>query len=38
LVANPGPSWHIDRTDDFNGDGKADIVLPKDSGAVAAGI
>ena len=25
-MANPGQSWHVAGTDDFNGDGNADIL------------
>ena len=27
---NPGPSWHIKGTGDFNGDGKSDILWQND--------
>ena len=32
---NPGPSWHIQGTGDFNGDGKADIAWQNENGQVA---
>jgi hypothetical protein len=32
---NPGPSWHIMGTGDYNHDGKADILWQNSSGAVA---
>jgi hypothetical protein len=32
---NPGPSWHIDGTDDYNGDGKSDILWQSDDGTPA---
>jgi uncharacterized repeat protein (TIGR03803 family) len=35
VVANPGPSWHVDGVGDFNGDGKTDIALQNDNGSVA---
>src|SRR6202040_2338201 len=31
-LANPGPSWHIVGTGDFNGDGDADIVWQNTNG------
>jgi hypothetical protein len=35
LVANPGPSWHVDGTGDFYNDGQPDVLLQNDNGAVA---
>ena len=35
LVGNPGPSWHVVGTGDFNGDGKSDILLQNTNGEVA---
>ena len=32
---NPGPSWHIIATGDFNGDGYSDILWQDTSGEVA---
>jgi hypothetical protein len=32
---DPGPTWHVEGTGDFNNDGKTDIVLQNDSGTVA---
>jgi hypothetical protein len=32
---NPGPSWQVKGTRDFNGDGKSDIVWQHDSGLPA---
>ena len=32
---NPGPSWHIKGTGDFNGDGKSDILWQNDDGTPA---
>ena len=32
---NPGPSWHIQGTGDFNGDGKSDILWQGDDGTPA---
>ena len=32
---NPGPSWHVEGTGDFNGDGKSDILWQHDSGLPA---
>ena len=34
LLDNPGSAWHVRGTGDFNGDGKADIVLQNDSGLI----
>jgi hypothetical protein len=34
-IANPGASWHVVGTGDFNSDGKTDLVLQNNSGAVA---
>ena len=33
-LGNPGPSWHADRTGDFDGDGNSDILWQNDSGEV----
>jgi serralysin len=35
VVANPGPSWQVEATGDFNGDGKTDIALQNTNGTVA---
>ena len=35
VVGNPGTSWHVIGTGDFNGDGKSDILWQNDNGAVA---
>ena len=35
IVSAPGNDWYIAGTDDFNGDGKADILLRHDNGTVA---
>ena len=32
LGTNPGSSWHVKGAEDFNGDGKADILWQDDSG------
>ena len=32
---NPGPTWHIKGTGDFNGDGKSDIIWQGDDGTAA---
>ena len=32
---NPGPSWHVKGTGDFNGDGKADILWQNNNGTPA---
>jgi hypothetical protein len=34
-MANPGPSWHVAGTGDFNGDGNADILWQNDDGTPA---
>ncbi len=34
-LGNPGPSWHIVGTGDFNKDGKSDILWQNDSGQAA---
>jgi hypothetical protein len=34
-LGNPGPSWHVIATGDFNGDGYSDILWQNDSGEVA---
>jgi serralysin len=34
-IGNPGASWHIKATGDFNGDGFADILWQNDDGSVA---
>jgi VCBS repeat-containing protein len=34
-VGAPGPDWHIVGTDDFDGDGKSDLLWQTDSGALA---
>jgi serralysin len=34
-VADPGPSWHVIGTGDFNGDGKSDILLQNTDGQVS---
>jgi hypothetical protein len=33
-LGNPGPSWHVQRTGDFFGNGDSDILLQNDSGEV----
>ena len=35
IGSNPGPAWTAIGTGDFNNDGKSDIVLRDDTGAVA---
>jgi hypothetical protein len=35
VVADPGPSWHIEGTGDFNADGHTGIVLQHNNGDVA---
>jgi hypothetical protein len=32
---NPGPTWHIKDTGDFNGDSKSDILWQHDNGTAA---
>ena len=32
---NPGPSWHIEGTGDYNGDSKSDILWQNDNGTPA---
>ena len=34
---NPGTSWEIKGTGDFNGDGKSDIIWQGDDGIAACG-
>ena len=34
LTINPGGSWHVVGTGDFNGDGRTDILWRNDSGRV----
>ena len=34
-LGNPGPSWHVKGTGDFNGDGFSDILWQNDSGEAA---
>jgi serralysin len=36
IIANPGPSWHIITTGDFNGDGKSDILWQYDNATNAS--
>jgi hypothetical protein len=33
-IGNPGPSWHMVGTGDFNGDGKDDLLFQNDSGQI----
>jgi FG-GAP-like repeat len=35
VVANPGLSWHVEGTGDFNGDSKTDIAMQNSNGNVA---
>jgi hypothetical protein len=35
VLGNPGPSWHVAGTGDFNGDGHADILWQNADGSVA---
>jgi hypothetical protein len=35
VAANPGPTWHIEGTGDFYGDGHTDILWQNDNGSVA---
>jgi hypothetical protein len=35
IGSNPGSSWHVDATGDFNGDCKSDILWQHDSGLPA---
>ena len=35
IGTNPGPTWHVKGTGDFNGDGHADILWQNDNGSVA---
>jgi serralysin len=32
---NPGPTWHALKAEDFNGDGKSDILWQNDDGTAA---
>ena len=34
---NPGPTWHIKGTGDFNGDGRSDILWQNDNGHPRSG-
>jgi hypothetical protein len=34
LVANPGPSWHIERAGNFHNDGHTDVRFQNDDGSV----
>ena len=34
-LSNPGPSWHLIGTGDFNGDGKSDLLFQNDDGTAA---
>jgi hypothetical protein len=34
-MANPGPSWHVVGTGDFNSDGHSDILWQNDNGTPA---
>jgi hypothetical protein len=34
MIANPGPTWHVEGTGDFASDGNTDIVLQNDNGQV----
>src|SRR5207237_448337 len=33
-LGNPGPSWHVKGSGDFNGDGFSDVLFQNDSGEV----
>jgi FG-GAP repeat protein len=35
VIANPDPAWHVVGTGDFNSDGKTDLLLQNNSGAVS---
>ena len=35
VIGNPGPSWHVIGTGDFNGDGKSDILWQNNNGTYA---
>ena len=34
-ASNPGPTWHVEDTGDFNNDGRADILWQNDDGTPA---
>jgi hypothetical protein len=34
-AGNPGPSWHVMGTGDYNSDGRTDILFQNSSGAVS---
>jgi hypothetical protein len=34
-LGNPGPSWHVKGTGDFNGDSFSDVLWQNDDGSVA---
>src|SRR5580704_10043630 len=36
LIADPGPTWHIKATGDYNSDGHTDIAFQNDDGTVAS--